>query len=269
MNTNNTERLPSIFVTHGGGPCFFMDWNPADAWLKMADWLKNLGATIGTKPKAIVVVSGHWEEDEVTVMTNPQPPLLYDYFGFPEHTYKLKYDAPGSPELAGQISDLLSAKGIKVNTNSERGFDHGVFIPFKLIYPDADIPIIQLSLKSDLDPATHIEIGKALEPLREQGVLIVGSGSSYHNMRGFGPQGKDVSEQFDNWLTEVVSIPESEKRDRELEKWSLVPTGKLAHPREEHLIPLMVAAGAAGHDTGKRVFSDNIMGVTLSSFQFG
>jgi aromatic ring-opening dioxygenase catalytic subunit (LigB family) len=268
-NTLKKEKLPTLFLTHGGGPCFFMDWNPSDTWEGMGNWLKNLGSTIGAKPEAIVIISGHWEEDEVTVMTNPKPPLFYDYYGFPEHTYNLKYDAPGSPSLASRVAELISARGFEVNADSERGFDHGVFIPLKMVYPDADIPVVQLSLRNDLDPAAHIEIGRALQPLREEGVLIVGSGSSFHNMRGFGPQGKDASEQFDNWLTEVVSIEDQEKRERELEKWESAPAGKLAHPREEHLIPLMVAAGAAGADRGEKVFSGNIMGVTLSSFRFG
>ena len=261
-----SKRLPTLFLTHGGGPCFFIEAN--GIWDKMGDWLKNLGSSIGIKPRAIIVISGHWEEKDVTVMTNPKAPLFYDYSGFPEHTYHLKYDLSGSPELANQVQNLLSESGIEVKDDSKRGYDHGVFVPFKLIYPDADIPLIELSLKNDLDPAIHIKIGQALLPLREQGVLIVGSGSSFHNMRGFNSQGTEISKDFDDWLTQVVS-EDKEIRNEHLKNWENAPSARLSHPREEHLIPLMVAAGAAGDDLGKRVFSDNIMGVTLSSFQFG
>lgn len=246
-----------------------MAWDPPDTWNKMAAWLGQVGNLVGVVPKAVVVVSGHWEEKEFTVTSHPHPPLLYDYYGFPEHTYQLEYDAPGSPALARQIHKLLREAGITAESKSERGFDHGVFIPFKLVYPNADIPIVQLSLKKGLDPATHIGVGRALEPLRHQKVLIVGSGMSYHNMKSFGRGGGAVSDQFDAWLTEAVCALNPKVRNEKLCQWSTASGGREAHPREEHLLPLMVVAGAAGTDLGKKVFTDRVMNATVSAFQFG
>jgi aromatic ring-opening dioxygenase catalytic subunit (LigB family) len=126
------DRLPALFIPHGGGPCFFMEWTmgPADTWRRLGDWLAHLGDDIGRRPRAILVISAHWEEPEFTVTANPAPPLIYDYYGFPEHTYHLRYDAPGDPALAQSVRDLLGAAGIASRADPERGFDHGVFIPF-------------------------------------------------------------------------------------------------------------------------------------------
>jgi aromatic ring-opening dioxygenase catalytic subunit (LigB family) len=266
------ERLPTLYIPHGGGPCFFMDWTmgPRDTWDRMGAWLRSAGAAaIGVRPKAIIVVSAHWETDEFMVTGQRKPPLLYDYYGFPPHTYRIEYGAPGSPELAADIRDLLSDAGIPSRSDEARGLDHGVFIPFKLIYPEADIPIVQLSLKADLDPEAHIEAGHAIAPLREHGVLIVGSGMSYHNMaaymRGQGPVG---AEPFDRWLTETVEAEPARRNDR-LRHWESAPAARDAHPREEHLIPLMVAAGAAGQDPGRRIYADHVMGAALSAYRFG
>jgi aromatic ring-opening dioxygenase catalytic subunit (LigB family) len=197
------------------------------------------------------VISAHWEEPEFTVTSGAKPPLIYDYYGFPDHTYQLRYDAPGSPKLAEEIRTLLAKAGIASQTNSERGFDHGVFIPFKLIYPNAVIPIVQLSLKTGLDPAAHIAAGRAIAPLRDRNILIVGSGMSFHNM-----------------ATMMRGTP-TEARDELRELWSEAPGARVAHPREEHLIPLMVAAGAAGPDRGHRTFHGHVMNATVSGFQFG
>ena len=266
---SGSPRQPTFFLPHGGGPCFFMEWNPPDTWKKMSAWLGGLGATLEVAPKAIVVISGHWEQTEFSVTGSPHPSLIYDYQGFPPHTYQLRYDAPGSPALAQRISDLLSQAGFPAHVDPTRGFDHGVFIPFKLIYPKADIPVVQLSLQAGLDPATHIQAGRALQSLREQGVLMVGSGMSYHNLRGFGDQFGPASDEFDEWLTSAVCAGDAESRNSKLKQWQTAPHARLAHPREEHLLPLMVAAGAAGEDLGRRIFSDRVMGVTVSAYQFG
>jgi len=265
-------KFPTLFIPHGGGPCFFMQWTmgPADTWNNMADWLRRLGADIGGRPEALIVISAHWEEAEFSVTESPRPPLLFDYYGFPEHTYRLTYAAPGSTELAARIRSLLAEAGMTTRGDRERGFDHGVFIPFKLIYPDGDIPIVQLSLKVGLDPEEHIAMGRALEPLRDEGVLIVGSGMSYHNMRGFGsPGATQASEAFDAALTEIVCLSSPQTRNESLRAWTSLPHARNAHPREEHLLPLMVAAGVAGHDAGKRIFNDQVMNVAVSAFQFG
>ena len=271
MTDRASDALPTLYIPHGGGPCFFMDWTmgPPDTWDAMADWLKRLAASLAQKRRAILVISGHWEEPEFTVTGNSLPGLIYDYYGFPPHTYQLKYPAPGSPALAERVRALLGAAGLPSATDPERGFDHGVFIPFKLIYPDADIPIVQLSLRADLDPAAHIAAGRALEPLRREGVLIVGSGMSYHNMRGFMGSGLSASEQFDAWLTEAASDRDPRRRDEKLRRWAEAPAGRAAHPREEHLLPLMVAAGAAGSDIGHRSYTDHVMNVRVSAYQFG
>jgi aromatic ring-opening dioxygenase catalytic subunit (LigB family) len=264
------NALPTYYIPHGGGPCFFMEWTmgPKDTWDKMAAWLRHMKEGVGAVPKAIVVVSAHWEERAFSVTTGKNPPLLFDYYGFPEHTYQLRYDAPGAPELAQRIRDLLEGAGLETAADAGRGFDHGVFVPFKLIYPDADIPVVQLSLKAGLDPAEHIRAGRALEPLRREGVLIVGSGMSYHNMRGFG-RGTADSEVFDTWLTAAATAETAAARNEKLAHWDQAPAARRVHPREEHLLPLMVAAGAAGEDTGRRIFTDHVMAVQVSAYAFG
>jgi aromatic ring-opening dioxygenase catalytic subunit (LigB family) len=263
--------LPVFFIPHGGGPCFFMEWTlgPSDLWDRMAAHLRGLARTVGARPRAIVVVSAHWEESEFTVTAQKQPPLLYDYDGFPPHTYAIQYPAPGSPELAADIRDLLADAGIPSRSDMSRGLDHGVFVPFKLIYPDAQIPIVQLSLKEGLDAEAHIEAGRAIAPLRDRGVLIVGSGMSYHNMQTYiSGRPPTASESFDRWLTETVEAEPRQRNDR-LRRWESAPMARGAHPREEHLIPLMVAAGAAGQDAGTRIYADNLMGAAVSGYRFG
>jgi aromatic ring-opening dioxygenase catalytic subunit (LigB family) len=263
--------MPTLFIPHGAGPCFFMDWTmgPADSWEKLGGWLRSIDASLPEPPRALLVVSAHWETAVPTVLASSQPPLLYDYFGFPKHTYELEWPAPGSPELANRVVELLSAAGIESATETKRGFDHGVFIPLKVAYPDAKIPTVQLSLRADLDPAAHLAIGRALAPLRDEGVLIVGSGLSYHNMGAFKSGGGGPSSKaFDEWLASTV-MKDAKTRDVELAAWAKAPAARASHPREEHLLPLMVTAGAAGEDPGAAVFRDVIMGMTVSAVRFG
>lgn len=265
------KRMPTLFIPHGGGPCFFMDWTmgPANTWERMRGWLEGLAASLPEKPTAILVISGHWETRVPTVQTASAPPLLFDYSGFPKHTYELTWPAPGSPELAARVRELLQSAGIESATDERRGFDHGVFVPLKVVFPEASIPTVQLSLQTQLDPEQHLAIGRALAPLRDEGILIVGSGMSYHNMRGFmSGTGRAASERFDAWLADAVERAPSE-RDAALAKWAAAPAARESHPREEHLLPLMVAAGAAGTDPGKRIFRDDVMGVFVSAVQFG
>jgi len=263
-------RLPTFYIPHGGGPCFFMDWNPPDTWDRMAAWLRGIDAGLGQRPKAVLLISGHWEEPVVSVNTQTRPSLLFDYYGFPPHTYQLKYPAPGDPVLAARVRELLQAGGVPSRTEAERGLDHGVFVPFLLVYPQADVPIVQLSLHESLDAATHLAIGALLEPLRDEGVLIVGSGMSYHNMRGMMGGGDPARDSlaFDTWLGEACTA-EPATRSRLLADWERAPAARASHPREEHLLPLMVAAGAAGADIGRRVFHDRVLGATVSAFAFG
>ena len=267
----STSSMPTWFVPHGGGPCFFMDWNPPHAWDRMAAFLKGLAATLPAQPRAIVVVSAHWLETAFSVTSARQPALIYDYHGFPPHTYALQFPAPGEPALAARITALLQAAGLPSQQDASRGFDHGVFIPMLLMFPGADIPVVQLSLSTTLDPALHLAAGRALQALRQEGVLIIGSGMSYHNMRGYGdPRSGPISDEFDAWLTAAVQAAPPE-RQQSLIDWAQAPSARLSHPprAEEHLLPLMVVAGAAGQDPGEKVFSDRVMETTLSAFRFG
>ena len=271
MGMSASKKMPTLYLAHGGGPCFFMDWTmgPANTWDRTAAWLRSVDGGLPQKPRALLVVSAHWEEEVPTVLGSAAPSLYYDYYGFPKHTYELTWPAPGSPDLAARVGQLLASAGIENGKDDTRGFDHGVFIPLKVAYPDAQIPTVQLSLKAGLDPATHLAIGRALAPLRDEGVLIVGSGMSYHNMRGFmSPAGREHSEAFDAWLTDASTRAPAD-RDAALAKWSQAPSARASHPREEHLLPLMVCAGAAGEDLGARVFDDVVMGVRVSALQFG
>jgi aromatic ring-opening dioxygenase catalytic subunit (LigB family) len=205
------------------------------------------------------------------VTSGAQPELIYDYQGFPAHTYALQYPALGEPPLAERITVLLKQAGLPAQQNPSRGFDHGMFIPLLLMFPKARIPVVQLSLHSSLDARRHLEIGQALEPLRSEGVLIIGSGMSFHNMRGYGdPRFGPISDAFDHWLTHTVEA-EPQQRDQALINWSQAPSARLCHPprAEEHLLPLMVVAGAARQDTGRLVFSDRVMETALSGFTFG
>lgn len=266
-----TKKQPAIYLPHGGGPCFFMDWTlgPADTWDNMEKWLRGLAEDIGTQPDAIIVISAHWEtDDQVRVSSGQQPDLIYDYYGFPEHTYKLTYPAPGSPQLANQIAQQLMNNGIKCALDAERGYDHGTFIPLKLIYPQADIPVVQLSLRSDLDPAFHIEIGQALAGFREKNILIIGSGMSYHNLKKMmrGEGAKTESVKFDNWLSDACKLDATQRNDQ-LTHWRKAPNASDAHPREEHLLPLMVISGSA-FQRGQKIFSDEVMGAKVSAFLF-
>jgi aromatic ring-opening dioxygenase catalytic subunit (LigB family) len=261
--------LPTLFIPHGAGPCFFMDWTrgPADTWDRTAAWLKGLVADLPQRPRAILVISGHWEQPVFTVGSSEKPPMIFDYYGFPEETYRLRFDAPGSPALAARVRELLGAAGLPTAEDPERGYDHGVFVPLLLSTPAADIPVVQLSLRADLDPQAHLAAGRALAPLRDEGVLILGSGMTWHNMGGFSPAFTAKSQAFDAWLGEAMADPG--RRDEAIRQWDQAPFAREAHPREEHLAPLFVAAGAAQGEAGRVAFRDHAMDVALSGYRFG
>ena len=271
MMSAKPQRQPTIFLPHGGGPCFFMDWTwgPADTWNATQRFLEGLAATLPEPPKALLVVSGHWEEPAFTASAAATPELIFDYSGFPEHTYRLTWPAPGDPELAERVAGLLSQAGLPAGLNANRGFDHGVFVPLKVAFPEAKIPVVTLSLAASLDPALHLAAGRALAPLRDEGVLIVGSGMSFHNLRAYlRPETAERARAFDSWLTRAVESPATE-RSALLTGWREAPFAAFAHPREEHLIPLMVAAGAGGDAPGTRIFGDEPMGAAISAYRFG
>jgi len=232
--------------------------------------LGQLPRSLPARPKAVLVITGHWQAPRFTVSTAEHPPMEYDYYGFPEHTYHIQYPAPGSPALAARVRQLLGQAGIDSAEDASRGFDHGTFVPLGLMFPQADVPVVLLSLKANYDVDEHIYAGQALLPLRDEGVLIVGSGLTYHNMRGFGRQESlPVSEQFERYLNDAVTDPDPVRRLEKLRQWQLAPAARLAHPQEDHLIPLLVVAGAAGADAGRRIFMDAAMNVVMASYRFG
>lgn len=266
------RRQPVMYVPHGGGPWPFVDMGgfmPEPDIQALRAYFVALPEQLPARPKALLVVSAHWEAAAPTVMTSPHPPIYYDYGGFPPEAYAITWPAPGSPALAERVVQLLAEAGIAAKTDARRGFDHGTFIPFKLSWPEADVPTIQLSLKAGLDPREHLEIGRALAPLRDEGVLILGSGMSYHNMRDFGTtSGHRASLLFDDWLKEAATA-NPEIRASRLGEWSSAPGARHAHPREEHLMPLMVIAGAAGDDVGRITFNEDLMNARVSAVRYG
>jgi len=230
-----------------------------------------MSADLGVKPSAILMISGHWEDREFAVTTSPAPPMIYDYSGFPEHTYRIQYAAPGSPELAQKIEALLNVAGLAAHGDPKRGFDHGMYAPLAVAYPAADVPVVQLSLRADYDPETHVRVGRALAPLRAEGVLIVASGLSYHNLGLFGPRASKPSREFDDWLQETLLKSPSPLRTTRLLSWAHAPSARIAHPEEDHLLPLMVAVGAAESEAATMVYheDDFFGGIVVSSFRFG
>ena len=259
-----------VFLPHGGGPWPFVDIGIGSKaeQAELASYLRSVASVPPVPPKAVLVISAHWEEALPTVMNGEKPPLLYDYYGFPPESYQITWPAPGEPALARRVRELLGDAGFESAENAERGFDHGTFVPLKLVYPEANVPTVQLSLKRGLDPREHIALGRALAPLRDEGVFIVGSGMTFHNLRAFGPQSSQAAEAFDGWLRASIDLPQSEREQR-LSDWSSAPSARLVHPREEHLLPLMVIAGAAGADRAHVPYNGTIRDLRLSAYHFG
>jgi aromatic ring-opening dioxygenase catalytic subunit (LigB family) len=262
--------MPVVYLPHGGGPWPFVDvgFGQRDELDRLTGYLRSLGAITPSPPRALLVISAHWEEPVPTVMTAEHPPMLYDYYGFPPESYTITWPAPGEPALAARVQHLLGSAGFATAASTDRGFDHGTFVPLKLTYPEANVPAIQLSLKRGLDPTEHLAMGRALAPLRDEGIFIVGSGMSFHNLRAFGRTGGPASEAFDAWLGETIALDDA-ARDQRLARWSEAPSARQAHPREEHLLPLMVIAGAAGHDPGRTAYNSTLAGVRISAYHFG
>ena len=256
--TENQAQI--IYLSHGGGPLPILG-DPGHQ--KMIDFMTTLPKQL-RKPDAILVISAHWEEKETSLLGASNPPLFYDYYGFPPAAYEIDYPVAGNPALAEKIAEVFASAEIASRIELERGFDHGVFIPLKLMYPEADIPVVQLSLIRGLDAAAHIALGNALRELLAENILIVGSGFSFHNQSAFfnsKPGAPDpANEAFQNWLVETctasISQPEREKR---LSAWEAAPAARYSHPREEHLLPLHICAGMA-KAPAKVIFDDQIIG---------
>jgi aromatic ring-opening dioxygenase catalytic subunit (LigB family) len=262
-------RLPTYFVSHGGGPWPWMpEWRRRFADLEAS--LARIPEELPAQPRAVLVISGHWEGPDFAVMSASRPPMVYDYSGFPPETYRVVYPAPGAPDIAVQAAELIRAAGLPTRLDDKRGFDHGAFVPLFIMYPKAETPVFQLSLQSGYDPARHFAIGRALAPLRAEGVLIIGSGLSYHNLALFGPGAQTPSDIFDKWLSEALfSAPD--RRSASVMAWEQAPYARVCHPREDHLAPLFVALGAAEHETATLTYHERVLfgGVTASSYRFG
>lgn len=261
-------RFPkALFLSHGGGPLPLLGDPGHD---EMVSCLQEI-TTRFPKPDAIALVSAHWEESAPTVTSGKSPPLIYDYYGFPEESYDIQYPCTGSPALAEEVRGRLEGAGINCRADDQRGFDHGLFVPLKIMYPNADIPCIQLSLTSSLDPALHVNTGKALKSLGQQNVLLVGSGFSFHNLRAFfakdATEAQQLNQSFEDWLLDTCCNADYSETDREqrLVNWADAPGARYCHPREEHLLPLHVCYGAAQSPCDNR-FELMIMGRKTSMY---
>ena len=259
-----------LCIPHGGGPLPVMGDPSHD---EIVAYLRGVEAAVG-RPSAILVVSAHWECPRPTLTSGASPPLMYDYYGFPPETYELRYPAPGAPAVAERVAGLLAGAGLDPVLDPDRGFDHGMFIPLMLMYPDAGIPVVQLSLLAGLDPARHIELGAAIAPVVDEGVLILGSGLSFHNMNAFGPahpaSGIDPdNEAFDSWLEATLTdatLTEAQRTQR-LTGWGQAPAARYNHPREEHLLPLHVCYGA-GYGPATRVFEGRVLEKKVAAYRW-
>jgi aromatic ring-opening dioxygenase catalytic subunit (LigB family) len=237
---------------------------------ELARSLREIPTQLSLVPKAILVVTAHWVEREFVISSHPHPAMIYDYGGFPEKYYHVQYKAPGSPELAARAHDLLNAANLPTRLDPERGFDHGTYTVVQPMFPNANVPVVQLSIHRKFDPETHMRAGQALAPLRREGILIVGSGLSYHNLGAFGSSARVVSREFDRWLQHAMGCPARERKEQ-LCAWNQAPSSRKAHPREDHLLPLHVALGAAEAEPATVIYheDDFFGGVCVSSFRFG
>ena len=265
-NKESNKRGQVVYFSHGGGPLPVLG-DPSHK--KMIDFMEALPLKLH-KPESIIVFSAHWEENIVAVQSGNAPEILYDYYGFPEVAYSIKYPCKGNTELALRVAKLLQDSGIEAKLNNNRPYDHGSYIPLRMMYPDADIPVIQISLNHNLDPLTHLKIGKALRKLLEDNILIIGSGFSFHNMRAFDFAGREIEDprnnEFQDRLIEICCDElDEEERFNEFKDWDKLPNARYCHPREEHLLPLHVCVGLS---TGiaEKAFDDYILGKRAVAF---
>ena len=262
-----SHRSSVFYLSHGGGPLPLLG---DEGHKEMVATLQQVAATL-TKPSAIIVISAHWEESKPTITHAANPELIYDYYGFPEESYAIQYPAPGNPDLARTVFSQLKATHIDAVLDDNRGFDHGLFVPLKIMYPKAEIPCIQLSLVKSLDPATHIKIGEALAGLGTEDLLVIGSGFSFHNLKAFftpsSSESQALNEAFESWLIDTCSnhdLDEAERTSR-LVNWQKAPAARYCHPREEHLLPLHVCYGLAKRPC-REVFELKVLGKKASMY---
>ena len=268
--TKDSSQSPQVaFVSHGGGPTPLLG---AEGHQQMVSGVQALAGTL-RRPSAIMVISAHWEAPGPRLIAGPRPQLIYDYHGFPPAAYDIQYPAPGAPELAQQAAAQLQRQGFAAEADGERGFDHGMFVPLKLMFPEADIPCVQLSLLADLDPGRHMALGQALAQLDYPGLLILGSGLTFHNLRAFSSpnnsESRTMNESFEAWLMDTCSntrLTETE-RHKKLAHWVRAPFARYCHPREEHLLPLHVCYGAAQRACDQ-VYQMQILGKQASAYRW-
>ena len=266
LRTMKEKQITIVYFSHGGGPLPILG-DPGHQ--TMIEFMTHLPDQ-QPEPEAILVISAHWEQPQATILGAAKPPMFYDYYGFPTAAYEINYPAPGHPELANQIVSLLQQAGMDARVEPERGFDHGLFIPLALMYPQAEIPVIQLSLIDGFSPALHLELGKNLRQIVTENLLVIGSGFSFHNMSAFFHHDPGMiaprNEAFQDWLVETITADMlSSERESRLTNWESAPHARYCHPREEHLLPLHVCAGMAGRP-GWVLFDDRIMGVRCVAF---
>jgi len=262
---------PILYIPHGGGPLPLLG-DLGHTGLKT--FLTGVGEKL-SRAKAIVVISAHWEEDVASVSTAGNPELYYDYFGFPDAAYQITYPAPGAPALAFKILDQLKAAGFESDADPDRGYDHGTFVPLKMMLPEATVPVVQLSLLKTLDPQTHIDLGKAIAGLAKDDVVILGSGMSFHNMQVFMQRSEIISPEsqvFDAWLNKTLldEVTSGAAKEAALVEWQSAPNARFCHPREEHLLPLHVCFGAAqgNNQTPTNIFDEPVLGAKVSGFMW-
>ena len=260
------SRMPSIYIPHGGGPSFFMTGERKQRYQQTENFLRNIDNYLPCAPSAILIVTAHWETQIPRLTGHKNPQLIYDYYGFPPETYQLQYAAPGFPALAQRAADLIVQSGIPAAVDPDYGWDHGVFIPLKVMFPLANIPVVAMSLHESLDPNLHSHLGQALQPLRDENVLILGAGMSYHNLGRF-LQHAPASYEFHDWLDSALAGSWHERNMR-LADWRSAPGGIESHPREEHLLPLMVASGAGSDAPGRPIWRGQIGPTCIGAWAF-
>ncbi len=259
-------RMPSLYIPHGGGPSFFMTGERKLKYQATENFLRSIQDILPAKPTAILIITAHWETRIPTLTGGAHPGLIYDYYGFPPETYELTYPAPGAPALAQRAAELVKQAGFPAVVDAEYGWDHGVFIPLKVMYPDAEVPVVAMSLHESLNPELHSHLGRSLSALRDEGVLILGAGMSYHNLRNFADHAQ-ASFAFHDWLDQSLAGNWAERCDR-LAQWHAAPGGRASHPREEHLLPLMVASGAGSDLPGRPIWRGSVGPTCLGAWAF-
>jgi 4,5-DOPA dioxygenase extradiol len=260
--------LPVLFVSHGAPTLAIDVGNPTHSFLQ------SLPALVGRSPRAVAVISAHWEDDAFALTATSRPETIHDFHGFPAALYDIRYPAPGEPALAARAAELINAAGLPSRMDERRGLDHGAWVPLCLAWPDANLPVVQISLRRGLDAREHIRLGCALAPMRNEGVLIVGSGGAVHNLRELDWHGTSATAEswavdFREWLETTLALPDAERQAR-LADWQSAPTARRAHPREEHLLPLHVAAAAAGDDAAALLHDSWQLGsLSMAAWRFG